>query len=256
MDYIDLNRSAWNKRTGIHFVSERYDVDGFLKGGSSLKEIEISEVGDVLGKTLLHLQCHFGLDTLSWARKGAEVTGVDLSPESIEKANELKAKASLQADFICSDVYDYEYIATPKYDIVFASYGVLNWLPDINGWARIVAKSLKVGGHLHLVEFHPAEGLYSGDSYFSHDEPDINEGGTYTENCDGETVEMATWSHPLSEVINALIGNGIAIDHLNEFPFSPYDCSEDLEEKEKGRFYVKDPKLSIPLLYSIMGTKK
>ncbi|MDF1811506.1 MAG: class I SAM-dependent methyltransferase [Verrucomicrobiales bacterium] len=255
MDYINLNKSAWDKRTGIHFVSEMYDVDGFLNGNTSLKEIELSEVGDVSGKTLLHLQCHFGLDTLSWARKGAEVTGVDLSPESIRKANELKERASLEGEFICSDVYGFEKLTTPKYDIVFVSYGALNWLSDLDHWARIVAKSLKVGGHLHLIEFHPAHNLYCGDSYFSHKEPDINEGGAYTENCSGETVKMATWSHPLSEVINALINNGIAIDHLNEFPFTPFNNFENLEEKEKGRFYLQNTKHSIPLIFSIKGTK-
>lgn len=256
MSYIELNKRAWDKRTGIHFVSEMYDVDGFLKGGNTLKEIELSEVGDVRTKTLLHLQCHFGLDTLSWARKGAKVTGVDLSPEAIKKANELKEKVSLQAEFICSDVYDYEKIATPQYDIVFASYGALNWLPDLDGWARIVSKSLKTGGRLHLVEFHPVYDLHSGYSYFCQDEPDLDVGGTYTENDDGEKMKMATWPHPLSEVITSLLKNGIAIDSLNEYPYSPYNCFEDLEERERGRFYVSNSKHAIPLLYSIKGTKK
>ena len=178
MDYLELNRNAWDKRTGIHVVSEMYDVDGFLKGGCSLKEIELSEVGDVRGKTLLHLQCHFGLDTLSWARKGAKVTGVDLSPESIKQANELKRKAFLKGEFICSDIYGYEKLANPNYDIVFVSYGALNWLPDLGRWARILAKSLKDGGHLHLIEYHPVYDLHCGDSYFSQKEPDINGGGT------------------------------------------------------------------------------
>lgn len=256
MDYLDINRNAWDKRTDTHFVSEMYDVDGFLKGGCGLKEIELSEVGDVSGKTLLHLQCHFGLDTLSWARKGAKVTGVDLSAESIKKANELKERASLPAEFICSDVYGFEKSASSKYDIVFVSYGALNWLPDLDRWARVVATSLRDGGHLHLIEFHPTYELHCGDSYFSHKEPDINEGGAYTENSDGEVAKIATWSHPLSEVINALIANGIAIDHLNEFPFCLFDCFEDLEEREQGRFYPKNTKHSIPLLYSIKGTKK
>ena len=257
MDYLDINRSAWNKRTSIHFVSEMYDVDGFLKGGCGLKEIELSEVGDVRGKALLHLQCHFGLDTLSWARKGAKVTGVDLSPESIKRANELKGETSLEAEFICSDIYEFEKLATSRYDIVFVSYGALNWLPDLDRWARVVAKSLRDGGHLHLIEFHPTYELHCGDSYFSHKEPAINEGAAYTESGGGETAKMATWSHPLSEVMNALIGNGIAIDHLNEFPFCPFSrFDDDLEEKENGRFYHKNTKHAMPLLYSIKGTKR
>lgn len=253
---MELNKKAWDKRTSVHFDSEMYDVDGFLDGKCSLKEIELSEMGDVRGMTLLHLQCHFGLDTLSWARKGAKVTGVDLSPEAIKKANELKTKAELEGHFICSDVYDYENAASPVFDIVFASYGALNWLPDLDGWARIVAKSLKVGGHLHLIEFHPAYDLHSGYSYFSQKEPDVEESGTYTENCSGKLAMVASWPHPLSEVVNALIENGIAIDHLNEFPFRPYDCFDDVEEREKGRFYVKNQKHAVPLLYSLKGTKK
>ena len=231
-----------------------YDVEGFLNGGSSLKEIELAEVGDVEGKKLLHLQCHFGLDTLSWARKGARVTGVDLSPEAIKKADELKTEASLEGEFICLD--EYESSAFPDYDIVFVSYGALNWLPDLEGWARIVAKSLKNGGHLHLIEFHPAHDLHYGEPCFSQKEPMLDEAGTYTENCDGEIAKMATWPHPLSEVINALIDNGITTNHLNEFPFSPYDCFEDPEEKEAGRIHVKGMDPSIPLVYSIKGKNK
>jgi SAM-dependent methyltransferase len=256
MDYLSINRNAWDTRTGIHVESEMYDMDGFLKGASSLKEIELAEVGDVRGKTLLHLQCHFGLDTLSWARKGARVTGVDLSPEAIKKAIELKKSTSLPGEFICSDVYGYERLATPTHDLVFASYGVLNWLPDLDRWARVIAKSLKVGGHVHLIEFHPAFELHCGDAYFSHKEPEVSEAGTYTENGDGQMVEMATWSHPLSEVINVLIGNGIAIDHLNEFPFCLHRSAEGLEERENGRFYLKDAEHAMPLLYSVKGTRK
>lgn len=155
VDYIELNQKAWDERTSIHFRSKMYDVDGFLNGGSSLKEIELSEVRDVDGKTLLHLQCHFGLDTLSWARKGAIVTGVDFSPEAIKKANELKEWAELQGEFICADIYAYEQVATSKFDIVFVSYGALNWLPDLNAWARLVSKSLKENGCLHLIDVSP-----------------------------------------------------------------------------------------------------
>lgn len=256
VDYIELNQKAWDERTSIHFRSKMYDVDGFLNGGSSLKEIELSEVRDVDGKTLLHLQCHFGLDTLSWARKGAIVTGVDFSPKAIKKANELKERTALQGEFICADIYAYEQVATSKFDIVFVSYGALNWLPDLNAWARLVSKSLKENGCLHLIEFHPAYDLHCGEPYFSQVAPEIYESGTYTENGDGLKMQMATWPHPLSEVISALIGNGITIYHLHEFPFSPYNCFEGLEEKETGRFCLKNTVHPIPLVYSIKGTKK
>ena len=256
MDYLEINRQAWNKRTATHFSSAMYDVEGFLNGGCGLREIELAEVGDVQGKSLLHLQCHFGLDTLSWARRGAEVTGVDLSDESIRKANELKVHASLDAEFICSDVYGFKGDANTEYDIVFVSYGALNWLPDLEKWAQIVSSNLKTGGHLHLVEFHPTYEFFCGDPYFSQEQPEVGEGGAYSENSDGETARIMTWPHPLSEVLNALANNGITINHLNEFPFSPYNCFDDLEELEPGRFYPKVGLHSAPMTYSIKGTKQ
>ena len=256
MNYLDLNRNAWNQRTATHFSSKMYDVAGFLSGGCGLKEIELAEVGDVRGKSLLHLQCHFGLDTLSWARKGARVTGVDLSDESIRKANELKEQASLEAEFICSDVYSFENKSDSKYDIVFVSYGAINWLPDLGKWAQIISSNLKSGGHLHLIEFHPTYELLCGAPYFSQKEPEIHEEGAYSENRNDEAATIVTWPHPLSEIINALIGNGITIDHLNEFPFTPYDCFENLEEREPNRFYPKDGSHAAPVVYSIKGTKQ
>ena len=255
MSYLEINKAAWNQRTETDFESGMYDVEGFLKGGCGLKEIELSEVGDVSGKSLLHLQCHFGLDTLSWARRGAKVTGVDLSDESISKADELKRAASLSADFFCSDVYSFEGEGKASFDIVYVSYGALNWLPDLDRWARVVASNLREGGCLHLIEFHPTYELFCGDPYFSQTEPEINEGGAYSENTDGETATIATWPHPLGEVVNALTTNGIRIDHLNEFPYSPYNCFEGLEEREKGRLFPKDGVHPIPLIYSIKGTK-
>lgn len=255
MDYFAINQKAWDKRAKVHVASEMYDVPGFLRGKSSLKEIVLAEMPDVNGKRLLHLQCHFGLDTMSWARKGAIVTGVDFSPVAIEKANEIKKQAGLEAEFICSDVYTFGERVEPEYDIVFVSYGALCWLPDLQKWAETVSKSLKPGGQLLLVEFHPFYDMTCGYSYFSANEPDVDEEGTYTENCPGELSTMASWPHSLSETINALIGAGITIEHLNEFAYSPCNCFEGLEEREKGRFYVANAKHAVPLVYSIKGKK-
>lgn len=256
MDPIEINRKAWDRRTEIHVESKMYDVEGFLGGANMLKEIELSELPNVAGKRLLHLQCHFGLDTLSWARRGALVTGVDFSSVAIEKANELKDQAELEAKFICSDIAEFGKNASPEYDIVFVSYGALNWLPDIDVWAEVVSKSLTLGGQLLLVEFHPIYDLISGYSYFHSEDPDVEAGGTYTENCTGETMVMASWSHPLGDVINALINAGIRIDRVNEYPFSPHNCFDGLEEREAGRYYVSGEKHPSPLVYSIKGTKQ
>ena len=255
MDYLRINREAWNKRTEVHAESEFYDIAGFLAGKTTLREIELSELRNVDGKTLLHLQCHFGLDTLSWARLGAIVTGIDLSSTSIDKANYIREKAGLDGRFICSDIYSFGETSQEAFDIVFTSYGALCWLPDIEKWAEIVSRSLKPGGTFYIAEFHPIYDLVSGYSYFYSPEPNIEDEGTYTENDSSITSTVVTWAHPLSEVVNALIKAGIQIAHLNEYPYSPYNCFENMTEREEGKFYISHLGKDVPLLYTIKGTK-
>ncbi|MDE1461665.1 class I SAM-dependent methyltransferase [Spartinivicinus poritis] len=258
MDYLKINREAWDKRAKVHVDSEFYDVKGFLEGKTSLQEIELIELNDVKGKRLLHLQCHFGLDTMSWARKGAIVTGVDLSSVAINTANHIKRQANIDAKFICSDIYQFNDSEEEinYYDVVFTSYGAICWLPDLNKWAETIAKHLKPGGTFYMVEFHPVYDLVSDYSYFYLAEPVIDESGTYTENCSGEKTKLATWSHPLSNVVNSLIKAGIQINQLNEFPFSPYKCFDGLIEKESGRYYLDKFKYDMPLVFSILGEKR
>ncbi|GAB2884205.1 class I SAM-dependent methyltransferase [Microbulbifer echini] len=256
MDYLTVNRDLWDKRTKIHVDSTFYDVNGFLEGKSALKEIELSELGDVAGKSLLHLQCHFGLDTLSWARLGARVTGVDFSSVAIEKAKSLSEALGLQGHFICSDLYGFGESTQDQYDIVFTSYGVLCWLPDIQKWADVVSRSLKSGGTFYMAEFHPFIDIFLGYSYFHNSKPDIEEEGTYTENDSGERLTIVTWVYPISDVIGALLNAGIHITHFKEYPFSPYNCFDGMEEREKGRFYLSHKEQDIPLIYSIKGFKR
>jgi SAM-dependent methyltransferase len=255
MNYININRSNWNKRTDIHFRSKFYNVDGFIGGASSLNSIELSELGNVKDKTLLHLQCHFGMDTLSWAREGAIVTGVDFSAEAIKKANYLKTKTCLDARFLCADIYDYSQTILSKFDIVFTSYGVICWLPDLQEWANIIANSLENNGTFYMVEFHPCNDVFAGYSYFCQTEPNFEEDGTYTENSDRFKSSNYTWPHSLSDVINSLINAGIEIQQFNEFPYSPYNCFDQMEERESGKFYLTRKRQDLPLLFSIKGTK-
>jgi SAM-dependent methyltransferase len=255
MDYLSINKEAWDKRTKIHVESEFYDVASFKNGKCSLNPIELKQVGNVQGRSLLHLQCHFGQDTLSWARLGAEVTGVDLSADAIEQANLLKRSLGLKADFIERDVIQFGRENTRKFDIVFTSYGVLCWLSNLADWAQTVTNSLKSGGEFHLVEFHTFNDLLSGYSYFPNNEPDIEEEGTYTENCDGTTSTMVTWSHSMSEVINALIGAGLAIESFSEYPYSPYNCFDGLELVPNLGYQMLYKGQQVPLLYSIKARK-
>ncbi len=255
MDYIKINKEAWNKRTKVHVDSKFYDLEAFKDGKSSLNTIELEQVGDVEGKRLLHLQCHFGQDTLSWARKGAIVTGVDLSTEAIDEANKLKLDLRLDATFIASDVYQFGNKSNKKFDIVFTSYGVLCWLPDLKHWAKIIANSLAMGGEFHLVEFHTFNDLLCGYSYFPRSEPDIEDEGTYTENCDGTKSKMVTWAHSLSEVINALISEGLNIESFKEHAYSPYNCFENLEHVSGQGYQMLHKGQQVPLLYSIKARK-
>ncbi|GGB15273.1 class I SAM-dependent methyltransferase [Agarivorans gilvus] len=255
MDYLAINKAAWDKRAALHLDTEFYDVAGFMAGNSSLKSIERELMGDVSGKKLLHLQCHFGLDSLSWARLGAEVTAVDLSSEAIKQAEQLAEKTGLQAEFICQDVYGYGEQSQAIHDWVFASYGALCWLPDIERWAQVVAANLKPGGQLCLVEFHPVHDLLSGYGYFHREQADLDEEGSYTEVEGDEESPMLTWGHPLSDVLNALIKAGLSIEQVHEYDYSPYDCFEDLSQRAEGEFVYEHEHYNSPLVYSIVARK-
>ena len=255
MEYLNVNKQAWNERTKVHVDSQFYDVEAFLNGQCSLNNIELEQLGNVEGRSLLHLQCHFGQDSLSWARKGALVTGVDLSNEAIEQAKRLNDSLDLNATFIAKDIYQFGSENAQQFDIVYTSYGVLCWLPDLDKWAEVVARSLNAGGVFHLVEFHTVNDLLSGYSYFGQREPDIEEEGTYTENGDDISTKVMTWPHAISEVINALINAGLIIEQFNEFPYSPYKCFEGLEHVQGKGFEKRYQGQQVPLVYSIQARK-
>lgn len=154
-DYVTVNKALWDERVPIHVASDFYDVTGFKGGGQTLRDFELAEVGDVTGLQLVHLQCHFGLDTLSWARRGAHVTGLDFSEKAIEAARTVADETELQARFVVADVYDAPAVLGETYDIVYTGLGALCWLPDINRWAETVTFLLRPGGFVYLAEFHP-----------------------------------------------------------------------------------------------------
>ena len=139
INYIEINKNSWNKKTDIHYDSDFYDNANFIKGQSSLNKIELDLLGDVKGKSILHLQCHFGQDTISLDRLGADSTGVDFSDKAIERAKELASLTNSDANFICCDIYELHQHLDKEFDIVFTSYGTIGWLPDLNKSARIVS---------------------------------------------------------------------------------------------------------------------
>ncbi len=262
--YFKVNKETWDKKVAIHTKSEFYNLEGFMKGESSLNKYELDELGDVQGKSLLHLQCHFGQDTLSWARLGATCTGIDLSSAGIEQATLLNKKLGLDATFIESNLYDVQKNVAGEFDVVFTSYGVVGWLPDLKTWGEIIASKLKKGGVFYLVEFHPIVWMFDflqsppklTYPYLESDPIYEEYKGTYT-NSDADIISKEYgWNHGLGEVVTALTDAGLEIEFLHEFEKSPYNSFPDMEATEDGMYILKENQRMFPLIYSIRATKK
>jgi SAM-dependent methyltransferase len=264
--YLLNNRQLWNEYTDIHKNSDFYDLKGFLAGKSSLQKIELEELGEVVGKTLLHLQCHFGMDTLSWARRGAVVTGVDFSERAIALAESIRDELKLSGRFICSDINSLQGKLTERFDVVYTSYGVLCWLPDLTMWADTIAAFLEPGGVFYIVEGHPflhvfddaenAAPLTIRYSYFHTREPTRWEPeGSYADPDAVTTCPSYEWTHSLSDIINALISAGLQIEYVHEFPFCFYKAFPFLEDDGQGRWRVKGGNKTIPMLFSLRASK-
>jgi len=262
MNSFEHNRESWNELTALHTESSFYDLEGFKKGKSSLNHIEVEELGDIKGKKLLHLQCHFGMDTLSLAREGAEVVGVDISDTSIQKARELAHDLKIPARFFRSNVYDIENVLNETFDIVYLSYGAINWLDDLDKWARLISSYLKPNGIFYMVEFHPFRYTLNdkseiANSYFKSSALETLVEKSYTDKSDisNQNLKHIEWHHSLSEIINSLISNGLKIEFLNEFPYQVYNCFPNLIEKEKGKWVSDKYGDKIPHMYSVKATK-
>lgn len=269
-DYLKVNLANWNDRAAIHYKDEAggYRVKEFLNGADNLHGIEDREIGDVGGKRIAHLQCHFGIDTLCLARRGASCIGLDFSPVAIAAAHDLQKQTRLNATFVEGNVYDARALIEGLFDMVYVTWGAIYWLPDIARWAKVVSSLLKPGGTLYLLEGHP--------SLLTHDEtsPDfklgydwrtpqdkpliMNEATTYT----GDTTTVANtttyeWIHPLSDIINAVVGSGMRLDCLNEHEELAWQFAPIMIPVEgKRRMWVLPegfPKL--PLAFSLKATK-
>jgi ubiquinone/menaquinone biosynthesis C-methylase UbiE len=262
MDSFENNRQSWNVLTTLHAESNFYNINGFMKGKTSLNHIEIEELGDITGKKLLHLQCHFGMDTLSLARQGANVVGVDISDTSIQKANELSNELKIPAKFIRSNVYDIDNVLNETFDIVYTSYGAINWLDDLDKWAKIIKRFLNPNGMFYIVEFHPF--IYTlndnseiVDSYFKSKPLETIVENSYTDKSEvsKKNLKHVEWHHSLSEVLNSLISNGLKIEFLNEFSYQVYNCFPNLTEIERGKWVSDKYGEKIPHMYSIKARK-
>ena len=265
-DYLDTNQQLWNAWTPLHETSDFYDLPGFKAGKSSLRPIERTELTNVAGRSLLHLQCHFGLDTLSWARKGAIVTGVDFSDRSIALAQSLSTELGIPATFVCSDVEHLPEVLSGQFEIVFSSYGVLPWLRDLRRWGEVIAHFLKPGGILYLVDDHPlmrtlrtnaAGELTVANPYFFSEEPSrIEARGSYAAPGDEQTPlrEWYIWNHSLGEILGVLLGAGLRIEFLHEFPFAMRAKFPGMQRSDDGTWHFSKPP-DLPLLFSLQARK-
>ena len=257
-EFFSANRDIWNQRTSVHKESDFYDVKGFLAGKEILTPIELSEVGDVTGKTLLHLQCHFGLDSLAWSRHGAIVTGVDFSEEAIEEAKRLAETSNQPASFVCCNVYDTPlHLPQETFDIVFTSYGVIGWLPDLDKWASVIRMMLNDGGSFYMAEFHPVLWMFDDDfttikyAYNNSGVIITDSDGTYTDRYADIQGKEYGWNHGLSEVFNALKKNGLQVEQFNEYSYSPYECFRNMVPAGEGKWHIKGLEGKLPMVYSL-----
>jgi SAM-dependent methyltransferase len=260
----ELNRAMWDEKTPSHLTSALYDADGFKAGRLSLRPHEIADLGDVAGKKLLHLQCHIGLDTLSWARLGARVTGLDFSAVAIGAAADLARQIGVDARFVVSDVYDAPAVLGPRgFDIVYTGVGALCWLPDMARWARVVYDLVRPGGLLYLFEFHPVKWMFEGapgsafalhDDYFT--PPDGYRAGSVAY-ADGSASSATTvqWNHPLGEVVTALADAGMRIEALRELDRDVLRQWDMMEETPDGMYRMPPNRPLLPLMYTLSARR-
>lgn len=260
-NYIEINRKLWDERTKHHVKSEFYDMAGFMQGKSSLNDIELNLLGDIKGKTILHLQCHFGQDSLSLSRMGAKVTGIDLSGAAIDKAKELNNELGLDAEFVVSDLYELPKNLSGQFDMVFTTYGTIGWLPDLKKWAGVVAHFLKPGGKLVFVEFHPAVWMFDNDfiyvqyPYFNKETIVENEEGTYADSGAPMQLESVGWNHDLGEVLQNLLDAGLQLRHFGEYDYSPYPFVKKAVTIGERKYHIEGMEGKLPLVYSVVAVK-
>lgn len=269
-EWLEQNRRNWDDRAAIHVRDEAggYRVQEFLAGADNLHDVEHAEIGDVAGLRIVHLQCHFGIDTLCLARRGASCVGLDFSPVAIANARMLQARTGLDASFVEGNVYDARSLIDGHFDMAFVTWGAICWLPDIRRWAGVVAAMLKPGGTLYLLEGHPALMALDDTSpdlrprFDWRTPPDqpltMSEETTYT----GDTARIAnpvnhSWMHPLSDIVNALIAEGLCIEALNEHELLAWEYAPIMVPVDGRRrmWRLPDGFPRMPLSFSIRARK-
>jgi len=260
------NRDYWDGEVDLNLKS--WDIDGFLRDPARLTRIVAADreaLGDVKGKSLIHLQCHFGLDTLAWSRLGADVTGVDFSARAIATAIDLAKRAGARARFVEADLYEAPQAVHESFDFVYTSGGALCWLPDVKGWADVVSRLLKPGGVFYIREAHPMlwsleaeredEQLVVGLPYFETPEPkQWNAAPAWDKEGVAPTTHYV-WQHGLGEIVSALIEAGLTIQFLREHRTCLWQALHFMVRDEHGWWRLPDRPERLPLMYSIRALK-
>lgn len=261
--YLENNRKLWDEWAEINFRSAFYDVDGFKASPTPLDNEVLAGLGDLAGCSVLHLQCHFGMDTLRLARLARSVVGVDFSPRAIARARALADETKIAARFIESNIYDLA--LDERFDVVFASYGVIGWLPDLARWAEVIARHLRPGGRCFVIEGHPTMWMFDGEGaelsfkypYFTHAEPTMLPPGVgmYSDPNATWTTAEYSWSHPLEEVLGSLLDAGLRIDAFREYAHAVWQAFPYCVEQAPGRWVMPPDKPQIPMMFSVRALK-
>jgi SAM-dependent methyltransferase len=264
-EWLAANRANWDDRVAIHLASELYDVAGWLAGARDPRPWELEVIGDVGGLDVVHLQCHFGLDTLSLAHAGARVTGVDLSGVAVAKARHLAEKAGLadRATFVESDVLQAAAALVPQtFDLAYVSLGALCWLPDVARWAAQVRALLRPGGRLFVHDCHPltlAAAATEVDleySYFEEREPWADdEEASYTDGT-GRIAHTRSymWNHSLGEIVTAVLDQGLRVDRFEEHDWTSFCRFPWLVRSDAQRWVTPPGHLRVPLSFTLLAT--
>jgi 2-polyprenyl-3-methyl-5-hydroxy-6-metoxy-1,4-benzoquinol methylase len=259
------NQKLWNEWTDINARSSLYRLDEFKKGENIIDRVIKEEIGYVSGKSLLHLQCHFGMDTLSWARLGADVTGVDFSPRAIELARSLGSDLDIPGQFICCNIYDLPENLDKQFDIVFASYGVLTWLPDLHQWMQNAANFVKPGGFLYLSDGHPFTWIFDDETpnmtlrypYFQKGVTAWQEKGSYADrSADLQTTTCYQWQHTLGEIVTEVCRSGLRLEYLHEFGHGYFQAYPPMLEGEDGFWHHPEGDGILPMVFSLKAWKQ
>ncbi|WP_329159243.1 methyltransferase domain-containing protein [Streptomyces sp. NBC_01717] len=261
-DELAANRALWDARARAHGTTPNdkyYDVDSFLAGRQTLYGIELELAGDVTGQDVLHLQCHFGMDTLNWARLGARVTGVDFSSTAIVRARELAERAGLTADFVEADTQNLPSDLADRFDLVIATYGVMCWIGDLDAWMHGAAMALRPGGRLVLVDLHPAfqtlasyEPLVADWPYGGGQPQREAVTGTYADpDLPMASQEVVQYPHSVGEIVTAAAGAGLIVDRLGEHTEADFNGRRILPKGPDGNYRFPFGDTYLPILYSL-----